>query len=38
MPPYKYRLAHPEANLSAAETQELARGLDATLAPGEASR
>jgi hypothetical protein len=36
MPPTKYRLAHPEADLSEAETAELARGLDATLKkPGE---
>jgi hypothetical protein len=33
MPPAKYRMAHPEANLSHAETLELARGLDATLKP-----
>lgn len=33
MPPYKYRLAHPEANLTSAETAELARGLDAMLRP-----
>jgi hypothetical protein len=31
MPPAKYRMAHPEADLTPAETQELARGLDATL-------
>jgi hypothetical protein len=31
MPPYKYRMAHPEAQLSDAETTELARGLNATL-------
>ncbi len=31
MPPYKYRMAHPEADLTAAERIELARGLDATL-------
>jgi heme-binding protein len=31
MPPMKYRMAHPEANLTPAETAELARGLDATL-------
>jgi len=31
MPPAKYRMAHPEANLTAEETQELARGLDATI-------
>lgn len=35
MPPAKYRMAHPEANLSRAEIIELARGLNATLkAPG----
>jgi heme-binding protein len=31
MPPDKYRLAHPEANLTPAERLELARGLEATL-------
>ena len=31
MPPYKYRMAHPEAQLTPEETAELARGLDATL-------
>jgi len=31
MPPYKYRMAHPEANLTPAEQAELARGLEATL-------
>jgi hypothetical protein len=31
MPPYKYRMAHPEANLTPAEQMELARGLEATL-------
>ncbi|MGE5184392.1 MAG: heme-binding domain-containing protein [Acidobacteriota bacterium] len=31
MPPYKYRMAHPEANLTRAETLELAHGLDVTL-------
>jgi hypothetical protein len=36
MPPTKYRLAHPEADLSAEETAELSRGLDATLkSPGQ---
>jgi len=30
MPPYKYRMAHPEADLSEAENIELARGLNAT--------
>jgi hypothetical protein len=31
MPPYKYRMAHPEADLTPEEREELARGLDATL-------
>jgi hypothetical protein len=31
MPPYKYRMAHPEADLTPAERMELARGLEATL-------
>jgi len=31
MPPYKYMLAHPEANLTAQERRELAAGLDATI-------
>jgi hypothetical protein len=31
MPPYKYKMAHPEAELTAEERRELARGLDATL-------
>jgi Haem-binding domain len=31
MPPQKYQLAHPEANLTPAEQLELARGLEATL-------
>jgi hypothetical protein len=36
MPPVKYRMSHPEADLSEAETRELARGLDATLkTPGQ---
>lgn len=36
MPPYKYRQAHPEANLSQDETIELARGLNTTVgAPGK---
>ncbi len=30
MPPYKYQMAHPEANLTPAERLELARGLEAT--------
>jgi mono/diheme cytochrome c family protein len=33
MPPYKYLVAHPDANLTAEERAELARGLDATLKP-----
>ena len=36
MPPVKYRMAHPEANLTKQELQDLARGLDATLkTPGQ---
>ena len=31
MPPYKYRMAHPEADLTPAEQMALARGLEATL-------
>ena len=31
MPPAKYRMAHPEADLTRAEILELARGLDATI-------
>jgi hypothetical protein len=31
MPPYKYRMAHPEADLTPAERMDLARGLEATL-------
>lgn len=31
MPPYKYMMAHPEANLTPAEREELARGLDLTI-------
>jgi mono/diheme cytochrome c family protein len=30
MPPRSYRMMHPEARLSDGETEELARGLDAT--------
>jgi hypothetical protein len=30
MPPYKYLLAHPEAELTPEERRELARGLEAT--------
>lgn len=33
MPIAKYRMAHPEAQLTPQETEELARGLDATLKP-----
>ena len=33
MPPRSYLLLHPEAKLSAAERQQLASGLDATLGP-----
>jgi len=35
MPPFKYSMAHPEANLTQQETLELARGLDAMLRPPE---
>jgi hypothetical protein len=38
MPTFKYRMAHPEANLSREETEELARGLDATLKTSGAVR
>ena len=31
MPPYKYRMAHPEADLTPEERMALARGLEATL-------
>jgi hypothetical protein len=31
MPTLKYKMAHPEANLSPRESEELARGMDATL-------
>jgi hypothetical protein len=31
MPPYKYKMAHPEANLTQDESLELARGLNDTL-------
>jgi Haem-binding domain len=31
MPPAKYKMAHPEANLTRDEMLELARGLDATM-------
>ena len=33
MPTAKYRMAHPEADLTPEETRELVRGLDATLKP-----
>jgi hypothetical protein len=33
MPPYKYKMLHPEADLTAEERAELARGLEATLNP-----
>lgn len=33
MPPVKYRMAHPEADLSEAELRELATGLDVMLRP-----
>lgn len=35
MPPLKYSMAHPEANLTQEETLELARGLDAMMRPPE---
>ena len=35
MPTGKYKLAHPEAQLTLEETEALARGLDATLKPDE---
>jgi mono/diheme cytochrome c family protein len=35
MPPYKYMMAHPEAQLTPQEREELARGLDKTLRQGE---
>lgn len=31
MPPYKYMMAHPEAQLTPAEREELARGLERTV-------
>lgn len=37
MPPYKYRMAHPEAQFTAEETAELARGLDATIKKADVS-
>lgn len=33
MPPIKYRMAHPEANLTPEESRELSTGLDAMLRP-----
>lgn len=33
MPPVKYKMAHPEANLTEQELRELATGLDAMLRP-----
>ena len=33
MPPVKYRMAHPEAQMTPAELAQLADGLDATLKP-----
>lgn len=33
MPPTKYRMAHPEADLTEQELHDLASGLDATLKP-----
>lgn len=38
MPTLKYKMAHPEADLTAQETLELARGLDATLGTGTDER
>jgi hypothetical protein len=38
MPPYKYMMLHPEAKLTEAERQELARGLEATLHPTAVAR
>lgn len=38
MPPFDYKLAHPEARLSAAETAELVRGLIATFGGEEEER
>jgi hypothetical protein len=31
MPPVKYKMAHPEANLTPQEVQDLAHGLDETI-------
>lgn len=33
MPPFKYRMAHPEADLTPEETDALAKGLDESLVP-----
>lgn len=38
MPPRSYLLLHPDARLSAAERQQLASGLDATLGHGAGAR
>jgi hypothetical protein len=38
MPPRSYLLLHPEARLTAAEREQLARGLDASLVPERQSR
>jgi hypothetical protein len=38
MPPRSYLLLHPEARLTAAEREQLARGLDAFLVPERQSR
>jgi hypothetical protein len=38
MPPYKYVMAHPEANLTAEEREELAQGLDRTLGTPHAAQ
>ncbi len=38
MPPTKYRMAHPEADLTRAEMIELARGLDETLGTTQTSQ
>ena len=38
MPPDKYIVAHPEADLTPAEREELARGLDATIQRAKAAR
>lgn len=33
MPPYKYKMAHPEADLTPEEKRDLVNGLEATLGP-----